>query len=213
MSYVTRTYWVDDDVVAEDGDARVVLRPDEDATLGGDYLPILVRRDNRGSTRSCTGERWYYPNDAVKGDDEAFARAVAHFIYDDRHYIPGARKRGDDFAMLVRWVRIFLGGSGVIQISTPDDEFFACDSAALRKLWGLLPSMVYGKGDLSDYSLLRAFFDGEVYGYVVQTRDEDGEWADTDDSCWGLIGREYAENSAREAFLSRRELTSATGLR
>lgn len=67
--------------------------------------------------------------------------------------------------------------------------------------------------------VLRAFFDGEVYGYVVQTRDEGGEWADTDDSCWGLIGREHAENSAREAFLvmkiraSRGELTSATGLR
>lgn len=212
MSYVTRTYWVDDDVVAEDGDARVVLRPDEDATLDGDYLPILVRA-NRHGVSSCTGEHWYSPNDAVRGDDEAFARAVEHFA-SWRGFM------GRSFPnLLERWVRLYLGGSGVIQVSTPDDEFFACDSAALRKLWGLLPSMVYGKGGLSDYSLLRAFFDGEVYGYVVQTRDEGGEWADTDDSCWGLIGREHAENSAREAFLvmkiraSRGGLTSATGLR
>lgn len=202
MSYITTTIWVDDDVVAESpsGLVRAVLRPDEDAPeLDGDHLPILVRANWRGVS-PCTGERWYSPNDAVKGDDEAFARAVEHFIYGN-----GWDRFGrlvTNFDALVRWVRIFLGGSGVIQISTPDDEFFACDSAALRELWGLLPSTVYGEGDVSDYSLLKAFFDGEVYGYAVQTREDpedDESWKDVD-SCWGIIGRESAEAEATAEF-------------
>lgn len=65
--------------------------------------------------------------------------------------------------------------------------------------------------------------DGDTWGYVVQKlttwarvpdQDETGElpddwqetaetrdeWEDTDESCWGFIGHEYAEQEAREAL-------------
>jgi len=41
-----------------------------------------------------------------------------------------------------------------------------------------------------------AWANGDCWGYVIE--DEDGD--DTGDSCWGFIGREYAEEQAREAF-------------
>lgn len=209
MSYVTTTRWEDDDIVAvsDDGLVRVVLRPDQDTELDGDYLPILVRKDGRGYTSavtSCAGERWYHPNAAAaNGDDDAFARAVDHFTYEQGWKRSGVPVHRED--MLVRWVRIFLGGSGVIRISTQDAEYFACDSAALRELWGLLPSTVYGEGDVSDYDTLKGFFDGETYGYAVQTREDpedDDSWEDTDDTCYGLIGRDWAEAEATEALAS-----------
>jgi hypothetical protein len=52
--------------------------------------------------------------------------------------------------------------------------------------------------------------DGECYGYIVQKRvtwtadspefEDRDEWENTGDSCWGLIGREYAEQEATEAL-------------
>lgn len=203
MSYVTTTHWEDDDIVAEspDGLSRVVLRPDEDAELDGDDLPILVSHDQTGRTTSCTRERWYYPHDAVKGDDDAFARAVDHFIYGygwDRY---GRRVSG--FDKLERWVRLFLGGTGVIQMSSGEAEYFGCDSAALRELWGTPGVYTYGTESFSDEKTIQAFLDNEVYGYAVQTRtdpDDDDGWIDDDDQCWGLVGRDYAESEACSAL-------------
>lgn len=201
MSYGTTTHWDDDDIVAEspDGLSRVVLRPDEDAELDGDYLPILVSHDQTGRTTSCTGERWYYPHDAVKGDDDAFARAVDHFIYGygwDKH---GRLVSG--FDKLERWVRLFLGGTGVVQMSSSEASYFACDSAALRELWGTPDDCVYGEGVFSDEKIIQGFLDGEVYGYVVQTREspDSEDWEDGD-SGYGLIGLDYAESEARSAL-------------
>jgi len=40
---------------------------------------------------------------------------------------------------------------------------------------------------------------GDVYGYIVQSReDKDSDW-EAMDSCWGFFGREYAEESAIDA--------------
>lgn len=202
MSYVTTTRWVDDDVIAEsdDGTLRVVLRPDTDTDLDGDYLPILVRVGNRG-VDSCAGERWYHPSPAY-GDDDVFARAVDYFYLGSR----AGRSNGTDYvARLTRWVRLFLGGATVAQFDRNGETFFACDSAALREVWGTPSGRVLTEDEL--VCDIPAFLEGETYGYIVQERacldcedDEDHEWLDTDETCWGLIGREWAKDAAIEAL-------------
>ena len=203
-----KTLWVDDDVVAEsdDGTTRVVLQPDMDAELDGCSYPILVNVDyRRNSVESCTGQRWYHPDTAVNGDDDAFARAVDHFYLGLRTWRrDGTVERPDYMNLLTRWVRLYLGGTHVARLDYQGETYFACDSAALREIWGV-PSGT----TLTDESLLLdipEFLAGETYGYVVQERlcadcdDHEHIWVDTDESLWGLIGREWAEDSAREAL-------------
>lgn len=192
MSY--RTVWYDDDVVAEsdDGLTRVVLRPDENSELDGDAYPILVRHDHRGGTESCTGEPWYHPNVGNNGDDDNFARAVDWFIYN-----VGGRS---GFDMLERWVRLYLGGTKVVQFETQDSTFFACDSAYLWELWGMPADRVLTDEDVT--MDIPDFLNGEVYSYTVQTRESDDsdDWEDTDEMLFGIVGRDYAESEAREAL-------------
>lgn len=47
----------------------------------------------------------------------------------------------------------------------------------------------------ADIGEFKKYLEGEVFGYVVE--DPDGEHLD---SCWGLYGREYAEEEAGRAF-------------
>lgn len=69
------------------------------------------------------------------------------------------------------------------------------------------------KNEVNEYN---AWARGECYGYVVQKlttwakvdpepegdsdRETRDEWEDTDESCWGFIGYEYAEQEARDAL-------------
>lgn len=61
---------------------------------------------------------------------------------------------------------------------------------------------------------MQAWRDGEVYGWTVQEQvtwtttankylpaESRQEWEEVD-SCWGIYGREYAEEAAREALAS-----------
>lgn len=51
---------------------------------------------------------------------------------------------------------------------------------------------------LTEYS---AWCNGEVYGIVEMQRDPaTGEWAETDSTCWGFIGYEYAEQMVKEGY-------------
>ncbi len=206
MGWQTYTYWTDDDVIAtsDDGTLRVVLRPDTDAELDGDVYPILVRVSG-ACVESCAGERWYHPSADTFGEDDDFARAVDYFYLGSRTWRDGTVHRPSYMARLTRWVRLFLGGTTVAQVDRNGDTFFACDSAALRKSWGLHPGRALGEDELT--CDIPDFLDGEAYGYVVQERrcidceDDCGhEWIDTDEMRWGLIGREWAEDEAGEAL-------------
>lgn len=56
----------------------------------------------------------------------------------------------------------------------------------------------YAKSVLDEY---QKWCNGEVYGVVIETFDEDGEHIDTE-SCWGFIGDEYAEEEMESNFKS-----------
>lgn len=54
----------------------------------------------------------------------------------------------------------------------------------------------YAQSCLDEYT---KWCNGEVYGCVVQVHEEDGELVN-EDSCWGFIGYEYAEETLKEEF-------------
>lgn len=58
----------------------------------------------------------------------------------------------------------------------------------------------------ADIEMYRQWADGDAWGYRVQTGLVDDEdaldagWLDTNDSCWGFIGQQWAEEAAEEAL-------------
>lgn len=120
------------------------------------------------------------------------------------------RPGGED--MFIRWARIFHGATVIV--NRPVQGAWV--------LWYLMPDKAAESGISPERTILaeieeyQAWADGEVYGHIVEkdvTRiprdaedrndpeldDETREWEHVD-SCWGYIGREYAEDAAREAF-------------
>lgn len=115
-------------------------------------------------------------------------------------------------AVFTRWARIFHGATVVEH--RPHDGAWA--------LWYVMPDKL-AETALSAEALIQAeveqyrmWAEGEVYGHIIEKnvtriprdaedRDdpevdaETSEWEHVD-SCWGYIGREYAEEAAREAF-------------
>ena len=193
MSWVK--VWRDDDVIAEsdNGLRRVILEPDSDCELDGDYLPILIYRDSYGQTGSAARWSGYHPASETYGDDDTLVRALDY-------YRARAWQHGSGWldACLTRYARLFLGATGLVQIDTQDNTLWACDNTALRNLWGSPDSYVFGPDDTRE---IAAWMEGECYGYVVQEREttDPDEWEDID-SCFGLIGRDWAEQAARDAL-------------
>lgn len=114
-------------------------------------------------------------------------------------------ERADGGDLFIRWARIYHGAT-VIEDSPHDGA---------RSFWYLMPGDAEGipdpkafiENDLQEY---RSWAEGDVYGYVIEKsvmwqRTETAEsetmitWEETD-SCWGLVGREYAEGEARQSF-------------
>lgn len=118
----------------------------------------------------------------------------------------------DAVPVFTRWARIFHGATVVEH--RPHDGAWS--------LWYVMPEKL-AETALSAAQLIEVeqneyqrWAEGEVYGHIVEkdvTRiprdaedrddpeldDETREWEHVD-SCWGYIGREYAEEAAREAF-------------
>jgi hypothetical protein len=115
-------------------------------------------------------------------------------------------------AVFTRWARIFHGATVVHH--RPYD--------GAEALWYVMPDKLAEttwtaeQVITSEISQYREWAEGNVYGWIVQknvTRvpkdaedqedpevaDETAEWEHVN-SCWGYIGREYAEESAREEF-------------
>ena len=118
----------------------------------------------------------------------------------------------DAVPVFTRWARIFHG------VTVVEDRPY--DGA--WSLWYVMPEKLAEttwtaekviESEIDEY---RKWKDGEVYGFIVEknvTRipkdvedtedpdldDETTEWEHVD-SCWGHIGRECAEEAAREAF-------------
>lgn len=121
--------------------------------------------------------------------------------------------RPDSERLFIRWARM-VHGVTVIE-DRPHDGAWA--------LWYVMPDKVAEttvtpkeiiEAEIKEY---RTWAEGEVYGYVIERATEwepkAGQFEDGDepdsmttwehiDSCWGYIGREYAETSARDEFAS-----------
>lgn len=118
----------------------------------------------------------------------------------------------DAVPVFTRWARIFHGAT-VVEDRPYDGAW---------SLWYVMPDKLAETTVPAEKVIevekgeYRKWAEGEVYGYIIEkdvTRiprdaedredpdldDETREWEHVD-SCWGLIGWEYAEETAREAF-------------
>lgn len=118
----------------------------------------------------------------------------------------------DAVPVFTRWARIFHGAT-VVEHRPHDGAWslwYVMPGKLAETTW---PAEKVIESEIKEY---RAWAEGEVYGHIVEknvTRiardaedrddpeldDETTEWEHVD-SCWGYIGREYAEEAAREAF-------------
>lgn len=120
--------------------------------------------------------------------------------------------REDAVEVFARWARIFHGA--VVVEDRPNDGAWA--------LWYMTPAQIAEIGNTPEEAIrieideYRSWAEGDVWGYVVekyitwiaQEGDiEAGEdipvshstWEEVE-SCWGLIGRDYAEEEARRSL-------------
>jgi hypothetical protein len=127
-----------------------------------------------------------------------------------------ARRYGNDYQMVERYLRIFHDVVSFDYTSWDRDMMFFVVTRQQAEAWGCL---------LEDWHKLAgqaeevwAYYGaGETYGYVVETletwtRNSDGfemeSWAEVD-SCWGLYGWDDAESQARDALKWRVEQVAA----
>jgi hypothetical protein len=108
--------------------------------------------------------------------------------------------------LFIRWARIMHGVVAVEE--NPHD--------GARSIWYVMPDKLAEttwtaekviESEIREY---RMWASGEVYGHIIEkavrwqrcgtTEDESMTTWEHEDSCWGYIGREYAEEAAREAF-------------
>lgn len=202
----------DFEVVAtsDDGKMRVILQPDYDCERpmdNGDWWVSSVLTYTGGNRWTASGEL------EAERDPEGRLSAWQHF--NSYAYTLTV----DPDAAFIRYMRIFH-----------DIEVFeeGWGSDRTRALAWLEPSeaervgIPRGPGFISDRDIVEGeiqehnrWADGECYGYRVQAKvelatifdgedDDSGEWEDTDDSCWGFIGHEYAEHEATEALAGAR---------
>lgn len=113
------------------------------------------------------------------------------------------RENGDELFM--RWARM-AHGAVIVQDSPHDGP---------RSFWYLMPGGMAEVADPLEFLAVeireyRSWAEGDVYGHVIERsvtwqRTETAEsetmitWEEVD-SCWGLVGREYAEGEARQSF-------------
>lgn len=181
---------------------RVILEPDQDAEN-----PRESYDTHAGVIHVRTQPRYNVPRETD----------VLHDLYLVEH----------DFRVVARWLRIFHGATVVLPLYSNWNGGFnitagdvtdapaagdyigvTFDTPATRKASGLEPSYraEMAASLASDVQHYASWADGDVWGYTVQTAwvdDGDGEitgWDATDDSCWGFIGQDWAEQAAEEAL-------------
>jgi hypothetical protein len=143
--------------------------------------------------RPYFGREVYVPADA-----DSLISALRWYV--ERH---GVHDGADLFS---RYLRIWHGTSTVETFSTRDGLVLIFDTADWRTHVGVIQLPIDLSGEAAEW---RAYFDGEVYGVIVErlrtgrTLWDDGsspdrveEWT-IEESCWGFFGTEYASTEAR----------------
>jgi hypothetical protein len=197
------------DIIKENENYRVRLVLDEypEKPYDEGATPILSREFHG------YGARWEAFNEAGEG----FAHALNELF--DRF----GRQDGEE--VVERYLRIFHGAYSVTWDSSEYNRYVSFDTAEWREKVGLTDEWLNAhsteRDKLSEGSLkeVMAWANGDVYGYIVEkklstyktytdpqtlevvTEEEDEEWVEVEDgSCYGFYGREWAEESAVDAF-------------
>lgn len=177
---------MDHDVIEEAGDFRVKLAYDDDHEF-----PDFIQ-----STVVPTNDRYQDYNDSY-----GYGRML-------REIYP---RRGSD--VIERWLRIFHGVRAVQQVSLRDGTYLVLLTDDGQNYYGTPDDRVQECVD-GDAETFRQWAEGEVYGWIVEKKvrwqkmndnlvghiDEIREDWEHVDSLWGMYGREYAEDEAREAL-------------
>jgi hypothetical protein len=161
--------------------------------LSMDTEPANPRRDYDHISRVITVE-----NEKYADIDENGGPLQYGWDYFSDH------ENGDD--LFIRWARM-AHGAVVVQDSPHDGA---------RSFWYLMPDglkevtdpLEFLAAEIREY---RAWAEGDVWGHIIEKsvrwqRCETAEdesmitWEEVE-SCWGYIGREYAEREARESFV------------
>jgi hypothetical protein len=192
------TYAVDEPVTTEHGIYRVQLEIDEiagdfdDGPRSYDGKVAVIVADSREYLRPQEGD---LPSTILHALDEYSARAVA------------------------RWLRMFHGATVVLALRNGGygDGLYASDIDNYDRpgnLAGLAYDQPETRAELGEDATTEQvkqaisvevdeyskWATGEVYGYIVERVDEDGNVLDRLDSCWGHIGAEWAAEAAVEAL-------------
>jgi len=139
----------------------------------------------------------------------------------------GMYHEGRSFAAVSRWLRMFYGATIVLplyssnaglstgtQDETPEAGNYVgvtFDQPSTRKTTGI-PTERMADALRIDVEQYAQWAEGDCYGYVIERKAEnphpdchashdDEDWQYVD-SCWGMVGSKWAEESAREALAS-----------
>lgn len=178
----------DMDVLEKAGEYRVRLVLQEDSQSDN---PRSNRDSNATHAITPKGQRYIDVDENGGPLEEGWKRIEDRYV--------------DAVPVFARWARIFHGATVVED--RPHNGAWALWYVMPEKLaetsW---PAEKVIEEEAREY---RAWADGEVYGYIIEkavgwSRIDKKvgilvSWDDIE-SCWGFIGREYAEESAREAF-------------
>lgn len=189
------------DIIEERDGYRVRLQRDES--------PEQPYDDGATPIFTVEHSRWggYRLAEAFNKQAEPYLDAVAEIL------------RRHDMETLERFVKIFYGAARMDSWYSEglEGHYVAFDTAAWREKVGAPEESLKEEYYLSE---VRAWAEGDVWGYIVEKQlrfekrffdpedaevdygYEDGtEWIEVDgESCWGFYGREYAEQSAKEAL-------------
>lgn len=180
-------------VIEESDQFRVILEVDDD----GSWSNPLAHSDDSSiyviSYEWCAGGLWSGNFKAPDGVGPHIDLYRAFLRKGERAFFP--INTAEQFARHIQMFRgcvAMVDGSDIWYTTKPEE--FTEPRAALASF-------------CDEYT---AWANGEVYGYAIQERclwktntiagpREHWEW-ETHDSCWGFIGYDYAEQTAREEF-------------
>lgn len=180
---------------SEDGRFRVLLEleegPDEPYDDGQCPLLRIEPRTYRTDHVMATGR--------PTGDDDTVEAAVRHWQ---------TTPSDDDWRLFEKYLRAFFGTTHIVTWYSDSYWYVAYDTTAWRGYcgWDDGHPMPADAVNLNEY---RAWCEGEVYCYAVERnvtwhRDDDPDatmsTCETEDSCGGYYGLDWAKECAMEAY-------------
>lgn len=191
----------DMEVIETSGDYRVVLEPDADCEKPMD-----------------NGDGWTASVLTYSGWDTWRSRTTYEAMYDPQgridamRYFEESEWTVEPDESFKRYMAIFHGITvfTVTVVTGEVSNALAWLEPSERERVGI-PAEVTDKQALDiEIGEYNRWAQGDCWGYIVQkqvtwTTDDPNfadreQWEDTDDSCWGFIGLDYAEQEAREAL-------------